>query len=242
MDQMTLKANVYNKNISNFKWWIGKKIIFDDVRYVYYSNVSFTKKELFGSIINVTVTTVFLRILNLTSEDFNRNYTVKVKYDNRNLNCTYELPAEEVPETPLNLKVKLDGTSIRLSWVSKASKAFQYPVTVYIKYKSCDNDTCQWKTLMHNHNSQNSKSIFNLSENTDYYIAMYAENIFGKSNETDIVAIKTGRINTNINVDVHRKTSKIFQHKNSASLFEEVRLNSQEEGNRFIIYDSATDS
>ncbi|CAC5413642.1 unnamed protein product [Mytilus coruscus] len=197
MDQMTLKAIiVYNINISDFNWWIGKKIIFNDVRYVYYSNVSFTEKELFGSIINVTVTTVFLRISNLTSEDFNRNYTVTVKYDNRNLTCTYELPAEEIPETPLNLEVKLDGTGIRLSWVSKARKAFQYPVTFYFKYKSCDNDTCQWKTLMHDPNSQNSKSIFNLTENTNYYIVMYAENIFGKSKETDIVAIKTGRINT----------------------------------------------
>ncbi|VDI48695.1 Hypothetical predicted protein [Mytilus galloprovincialis] len=196
IDQMTLTANIYNKNISEFNWWTGKKTLFNDDRYEFYSNVSFTEKELFGNIINVTVTKVCLKISNLTSEDFNRNYTVTVKYDNRNLTCTYELPAEEVPETPAKLEVKLDGTGIRLSWVSKTSKAFQYPITFYIKYKSCDNDTCQWKTLKHNHNSQHSMSIFNLSESTDYYIVMYAENVFGKSNETDIITIKTGRIRT----------------------------------------------
>ncbi|VDI65118.1 Hypothetical predicted protein [Mytilus galloprovincialis] len=96
MDQMTLKANIYNRNISDFTWWMGKKPLLNDGRYVFYTNVSFTEKELLENIINVTVTTVFLQISNLTSEDFNRNYTVTVKYDNRNLTCSYELPAEGV--------------------------------------------------------------------------------------------------------------------------------------------------
>ncbi|CAC5371041.1 unnamed protein product [Mytilus coruscus] len=191
MDQMTLKANVYNINVSDFHWLIGEKYIFNSFKYLDHSIVSYTEKEIFGNIINVTVTTVFLRIFNLTSEDFNRNYTVAVKYDNRNLTCTYELPAEERPDTPRNLKVKLYGPGITISWVSKARKAVHYPVTFYIKYKSSDNDT--WKTLMHKRHSQNSMNIFNLMENTDYYLVMYAENIFGKSNETDIMAIRTGK-------------------------------------------------
>ncbi|KAH3859807.1 hypothetical protein DPMN_102630 [Dreissena polymorpha] len=130
-----------------------------------------------------------MSISRLQSADFGR-YRVSVYNDLGNATQEYELRAHYKPEPPKNLNVKegsLNVDSFTVEWEPGFNGGEEQ--TFYIQYKPMES-TLQWTDVNVSSNSWK-YTLLGLQSGTTYFIKMFARNIVGISDETDVVTATT---------------------------------------------------
>ncbi|XP_052217663.1 neural cell adhesion molecule 1-like isoform X3 [Dreissena polymorpha] len=130
-----------------------------------------------------------LSIPRLQTEDFGR-YRVTVFNELGNATQEYELRAHDKPETPKKLHVKegsLGVDSFTVEWEPGYHGGEDQTFVILYKAKQ---SALQWTDVNVSSNTLN-YSIVGLKSGTTYLIKMFAINIAGKSEETDVVTART---------------------------------------------------
>ncbi|CAC5381149.1 unnamed protein product [Mytilus coruscus] len=194
-ENVTVVFHVYSYNISTYQWFKDDEQLQNSSKHQFSSNISCFQVNIFGRDVHIETKMIYLEILNVTENDFNAAYTLKVNNYNGNETCFTKLQEGSFPEKPKDFDIKPHGTGFNISWISRFNGG--YPQNFILKYRYVLD--ANWRTV----NVTNQQLSFNktctefiqgLSKDKEYITYMYAENVIGKSGYTDLVSVKTNSV------------------------------------------------
>ncbi|CAC5403968.1 unnamed protein product [Mytilus coruscus] len=181
-----LYVNVYSiPKYSSIRWYRGKTYLVPN-KYVTTEEPIMVTDVFHGVEVQLDGYRVTLTILGLQEIDFNI-YTLRLYYDSQYVQHEVILEHASAPETPSNFTViGLGENSITVQWIPGYDRGQSQ--TFYIEYRIIGRSVWMFHEIVSSNKLDFPKvyTLFGLQEKTSYELRMYAENIFNRSQRTDI--------------------------------------------------------